>query len=1277
MFHVLYVDDEPSLLEIGKIFLERGGEFSVDTITSAPDALNLMQSANYDAIISDYLMPEMDGIEFLKRVRNSGNRIPFILFTGRGREEIVIQALNEGADFYLQKGGEPLSQFTELAYKIRQAVQRQRAEAIIRDHERREQDIINFLPDATVAIDKNGFVIAWNRAMEEMTGISASDMLGKGDHEYALPFYGKRVPILIDLIFAPPDDVRERYSHIVRDGAMLAAETALPRLRGESRTLWGRASPLYDQSGELVGAIESIRDITERGKAEMALRKSEELHRSLFFASPDGIVVTDLRGTIVNASPRALELFGLVSLGDAIGSNVIDWIAPEDRDSAREALENVFSGAASPGYREFRVHKKDGTGFLASISSSIISGNDGKPAGLVSILRNVTHTKEVQEQLRESEEKYRTLVETSFDGIVIHQDGKIVYANDTALRIMGAEGPDRFVGTPLLTYVHPDYRDLVAQRTVSASEQTLPVIQEKFVRVDGNIIDVDVAARPISWKNGPAVYVAFRDITERRKSEAALQERENRIRAIFDSTFQFTGLMTPDGILTDANRTALGFIGVHLEDVVNRPFWETPWWKGDTSQTRKLQDAIREAAAGRFVRYETEIGGTGDARMLADFSIKPVFDAEGTVSLLIIEARDITERRLAEDALRKKEAQQRQIIDLVPHMIFAKDPEGKYILANRAVAEGYNTTVSDLEGKPQALFHKDRDELRHMLKDDREVMATGKTKFIPEEPYIDASGKRRYLQTIKVPFYTLGGKEPAILGVAVDITERRQAEIEMQEKNRQLAEAQSALRDQFDRLSASDQRIRESERKYRAFFSTSRDFVFITSKDGAILDFNDAAVEAAGYGSREELSRARMTDLYANAGDREAFIRDISREGFLKDYPLTLKKKDGSIAYTLLSAVVLRDEAGNVSGFQGIIHDISERKRIEQDLQTAQEQLTETYRLAHIGVWEWVRETDTITWSDELYRITGWDPSQPVPPFNAMEHYFTPESWISLKGAVHDAVTRGSPFNLELEVIRRHHGRLWIHVFGGAKCNEQGSVIQLHGTVQDVTERHMMEEAIRESNRKLNLLSGITRHDIQNQLLSVRGYLSLAQEHTRDPVVIGYLEKEEKILETIERQIAFTRNYQDMGIQSTAWQNINEIVLHSALQLPMRNIRVDFDRTDLEILADPLLEKVFYNLIDNALRYGGDRMTTIRVSSRETEKGLILVCEDNGNGISLEDKRKLFTKGFGKNTGFGLFLSREILSITGITITETGTTGKGARFELTVPKGKYRFGRPV
>ncbi len=271
MIHVLYVDDEPDLLNISKLFLEATGEFSLDTAISAQDGLDTLQNREYDAIVSDFQMTEMDGIEFLKEVRSRFGSIPFILFTGRGREEVVIDAINNGADFYLQKGGDPKAQFAELAHKIRQAVARRTAEQSRIESEKRLSDIINFLPDATFAIDKAGTVITWNHAIEEMTGIAASDMMGKGNYEYAIPLYGERRPMLIDLVFSPPGEISARYSHIFRDGTMLAAETTLPHLREEPRTFWGKASPLYDQNGHVAGSIESIRDITDRKKAEQML----------------------------------------------------------------------------------------------------------------------------------------------------------------------------------------------------------------------------------------------------------------------------------------------------------------------------------------------------------------------------------------------------------------------------------------------------------------------------------------------------------------------------------------------------------------------------------------------------------------------------------------------------------------------------------------------------------------------------------------------------------------------------------------------------------------------------------------------------------------------------------------------------------------------------------------------------------------------------------------------------------------------------------------------
>ena len=164
-----------------------------------------------------------------------------------------------------------------------------------------------------------------------------------------------------------------------------------------------------------------------------------------------------------------------------------------------------------------------------------------------------------------------------------------------------------------------------------------------------------------------------------------------------------------------------------------------------------------------------------------------------------------------------------------------------------------------------------------------------------------------------------------------------------------------------------------------------------------------------------------------------------------------------------------------------------------------------------------------------------------------------------------------------------------------------------------------------------------------------------------------------KIADTITRQLSFTKDYEDLGVKSAVWQDVGTLVSSTMNELPMQNVGVENGCPGLEVFADPLLEKVFYNLIDNSLHYGGDTMKAIRITAEEQGENLRIIYEDDGNGISADDKKQLFTRGFGRHTGLGLFLSREILSITGITITENGEPGKGVRFEITVPNGAWRF----
>ena len=226
--------------------------------------------------------------------------------------------------------------------------------------------------------------------------------------------------------------------------------------------------------------------------------------------------------------------------------------------------------------------------------------------------------------------------------------------------------------------------------------------------------------------------------------------------------------------------------------------------------------------------------------------------------------------------------------------------------------------------------------------------------------------------------------------------------------------------------------------------------------------------------------------------------------------------------------------------------------------------------------------------------------------------------------------------------------------------------------VREIDERRKVENALHQINAKLNLVSSIARHDILNRLTVIYGIISLLQAGISDPTYSEYLKKAEESAIAIKRQIEFTGDYKNMGLEKADWQNVRDSIQKSCENVDLNGVTLDILTGNLMIFADPWLKKVFFNLIDNSLRYG-EHVTKITVSSHESQNGLDLIFEDNGIGIPSDEKEKIFERGYGKNIGYGLFMVREILAITELTIDETGEPGKGARYEIHVPKRYYRI----
>ncbi len=356
-----------------------------------------------------------------------------------------------------------------------------------------------------------------------------------------------------------------------------------------------------------------------------------------------------------------------------------------------------------------------------------------------------------------------------------------------------------------------------------------------------------------------------------------------------------------------------------------------------------------------------------------------------------------------------------------------------------------------------------------------------------------------------------------------------------------------------------------------------------------------------------------------------------------------------------------------MSGAVETLEDITDRKKAEEELRDSYEQIAaseeelrhqfdelkksedarreseERYRDLIETTSDWIWEVDkngVYTYASPKIRdILGYEPDEVIgkTPFDLMP----PGESENVAGIFSSYIIPQKPFT-GLENINLHKDGLHVvlETSGVPFFDGRHTLLGYRGIDRDITDRKRTEEAFHQSNKKLNLLSSITRHDILNQLMALKGYLSLSNEMIDKPAILaGYIQKEQIAANAIERQITFTRDYQELGVAAPEWQNVNASIKKAVAGLPMRSIHVEVDPKNPEIFADRLFENVFYNLIDNALRYGSDQMNTIRVSSQEIDSGLRIVCEDDGVGITEEDKKRLFTRGFGKNTGLGLFLS--------------------------------------
>lgn len=638
-------------------------------------------------------------------------------------------------------------------------------------------------------------------------------------------------------------------------------------------------------------------EITERKLAEENLRFSKKYLESILSNSLDLIITIKRDGTI-GYTNHQLDIVTGYRREEVLGRHFIEFVPEHLRDFMWKKWKEINEGIS--GIYETQIIKADGTLVHCLISSLSVEGFD---EFLVSI-KDITKRKQAEEALRESELKFRTLAQTNAAAIFIIQGNNFQYVNP-ALEAFTGYSEEELLTINFWDVVHHEFQELVKERGLRRQRgEKVPLRYEfKIVTKSGETRWLDTTAGLIEYKGKPATIAVAFETTDRKHAEEALRESEEKFRAISNTAVDAILVMDNEGKILYWNPSSERMFGYTGEEAIGKElhFFLAPERYHDAYE--KGFNKFRETGQG------TAIGNTSEFFAIRKDGIE--FPIELSTSAVQVKGqwhsvgivRDITERKRAEEELGAEKNKLQSMIDAMEYGLTIQDLDYNIIYQNEVLRNIFGDRLGEkcyqvYEGKDKIC---DGCPVEMAYKDGKSHTSERRVK-IP-------SGEIAFWENTANPIRDTRGKIVSCLEITRNITQRKIAEKALQ----------------------------ESEQNYRSLFEESKDVVYISTPEGKFLNINPAGVELFGYSSKEEILQIDITrDIYANPGDREYFQQILAKQGYAKDYEVVFKRKDGEQLIVVLTTTAVHGENGNTIAYRGIMKDITERKRLEQQLLQAQ-----------------------------------------------------------------------------------------------------------------------------------------------------------------------------------------------------------------------------------------------------------------------------------------------------------------------------------------------------
>jgi len=797
------------------------------------------------------------------------------------------------------------------ATQMRRITERKRAEEALRESEERLRSLLESIPDFVITVDRNHKILMINRGIPGI--ITVEQAIGTEVYNYVEPTHHQIMRESLEKVFQT--GMPERYE--VLGMGPEGPDTAWYETRVSPNKL----------DGQVIFVTLISSDITERRKAEKTLQESENKFRTIFENIEDIYYRADLKGNVTLANPAAVKIMGYDSIEEVIGKNLAEdfYYYPEARRIFMEELKK--HGEVKN--LEVTLKRKDGTLVIVEVNSHFVHDATGKPIEVEGIAHNITERKEAEKRLQESEEKLRVMFESITDGIIVTDlTGTIVEANDSAVHLVGYSNKKELIGRNAFEFVSPKDRALAMNTTKKTLEEGL--VQERaeytILTADGREIDTDSSAAVLYDSSGNPVGIVnvVRNITERKQAEEALRESEEKFRSFMETSSDLMHIADKDGNLAYVNESMAKTLGYSREEMIGMNISQIISEESMKDFEPRRKELVSK---GRFVYEPTWITKDGK-EVCGEVKVVAIYDSDGKFAGSRGTFRDITERKQAEETLRESEEKFRTFIDTASDLMNITDRAGNITDVNESMARVLGYSKEELIGMhftqilPLKTFERDfKPPFEKFIKRGGEIAFD--TAFTAKD------GKQVYGELRTVAIYNSRGRYAGSRAVFHDLTERRKAKEELQERNEQL----KAQREELVRKATELEMVNQAKSEFLASMSHE-----LRTPLNAIIGFSELMLDGIP-GEINNEQRGCVNDILDSGQHLLNLINDILDLSKVEAGKIELKLQNLDIAAIISGVVQIikpmlakNGQEIEVSVMQGLPKVRGDKNRLEQIL---------------------------------------------------------------------------------------------------------------------------------------------------------------------------------------------------------------------------------------------------------------------------------------------------------------------------------------------------------